>query len=156
MVVRASVPPGAPEGPLDETWVESLQEGPAQLFVGDLEDAVVVSMPTTTSSASFQAAAKALQQAFPDRSCLIVTHAVHFLHAEPVNPVDARRLIEKIGEEEVDGAQEEQPKLGVDPADVPEEPEPAERAKMDALLKEANGQDGSGTPADSGEEGEKR
>lgn len=126
------------------------------MFVGDLEDAVVVSMPTTTSSASFLAATKALQQAFPDRSCLIVTHAVHFLHAEPVNPVDARRLIGKIGEEEVDGAQEEQPRLGVDPADIPEEPESEEqREELAARLKRENEQLGPPDPVDAGGSGVK-
>lgn len=65
------------------------------------EDALIVSLPETTTTAAAMSLQKQLREAFPDRVFVIVTHNVHFLIAEPVNPVAAKKLLAQIGDETV-------------------------------------------------------
>jgi hypothetical protein len=84
-------------GPEDDA--QKLVEQAAQLSVGPLEDSVIVSMPETTTTAAAMVIQKQLREAFPGKTVIIVTHNVHFLIAEPVGPLAAKKLLAQIGDE---------------------------------------------------------
>lgn len=84
-------------GPEDDA--QQLIARAEELAVGDLENALVVSLPQTTTSAAAMELQRKLRERFPDRLMIIVTHNVHFLMLEPMSPVQARRLLDKIQKE---------------------------------------------------------